>query len=102
MTLEAINSYVLEATSLVASAPTVILLAWLVRTHREPFFREWVRAYTFIFLLLAFDYAHIVTGWEPALLATSLAAFVASFFMLRTGRSATGWTGCSKSPIASG
>ncbi|MFM2151989.1 MAG: hypothetical protein RL199_424 [Pseudomonadota bacterium] len=84
MTHADLNIYVLESTALVACGPVVLVSAWLLRRHRQPFFAEWVRGYTATFLLLAFDYAHLRTEWEPFLLLTGVAGFVNAFYFLRT------------------
>jgi PAS domain S-box-containing protein len=99
MTSEAINVSVLEATSLAVSGPAVALSAWLLRRHRQPFFAEWVRGYAATFLLLALDYAHQRTGWEPLLLSTGVVGFLTSFFYLRTFDRIRGRTPTSPVPL---
>ena len=84
MTPENLNVYVLEATALAACTPVILLSWWLVRRHRQPFFLEWVRGYAVIWFLLAFDYAHLRTGWEPFLLGTAISGLIISYLFLRT------------------
>ncbi|MFM2151990.1 MAG: hypothetical protein RL199_425 [Pseudomonadota bacterium] len=79
-----INVQVLEATAVVACAPVVVVSAWLLRRHRQPFFAEWVRAYAGIWVVLLFDYANLRTGRDGLMLASALALFVVSLYSLRT------------------